>query len=129
MAEPWVPLLGASILIAIGFLAAQVFERFRLPDFVLLIGVGIVLGSGVLPLGAWSPAPLLVAGQPFLLSVAIAFILFEGGLALHLRGVGRTWGLAALHTVLAMVLSVAGAWLAGDGEHHREDPMERRKPP
>ena len=113
MAEPWVPLLGASVLIAIGFLAAQVFERFRLPDYVILIAVGIALGSGVLPLGAWSPAPLLVAGQPFLLSVAIAFILFEGGLALHLRGVGRTWGLAALHTVLAIVLSVAGAWLAG----------------
>ena len=85
MAEPWVPLLGASVLIAIGFLAAQVFERFRLPDYVILIAVGIALGSGVLPLGAWSPAPLLVAGQPFLLSVAIAFILFEGGLGGGLR--------------------------------------------
>src|SRR3989304_4634067 len=62
MAEPWVPLLGASILIAIGFLAAQVFERFRLPDYVILIAVGIALGSGVLPLGAWSPAPLPLAG-------------------------------------------------------------------
>src|SRR3990170_216484 len=112
MAEPWVSLLGASILVAIGFLAAQIFDRFRLPDFVLLIGVGIVLGSDILPLGAWSPAPFLVAGQPFLLSVAIAFILFEGGLALQLRG-ARTWGLAALHTVLAIALSVAGGWLVG----------------
>ena len=113
MAEPWVALLGGSILVAIGFLAAQVFERYRIPDFVILIAVGVILGSDVLPLGAWSPEPLLVAGQPFLLSVAIAFILFEGGLAIHLRGAGRLWGLAALHTVLAIVFSVAGAWVAG----------------
>lgn len=113
MAEPWVALLGASVLVSIGFLAAQVFERFRIPDYVVLITVGIVLGSGVLPLGAWSPEPLLISAQPLLLSVAIAFILFEGGLALHLRGFGRVWGLAALHTVVAIVFSVAGVWLAG----------------
>lgn len=113
MAEPWVSLLGASILVAIGFAAAQMFERFRLPDYIVLIAVGIVLGSDVLPLGAWSPEPILVGGQPFLLSVAIAFILFEGGLVLHLRGVGGVWRLAALHTILAIILSVAGTCLVG----------------
>lgn len=113
MADPLVTLLAGSVLVVIGFLAAQLFDRFRLPDYIVLLGIGVVLGSGLLPLGAWDPAPFLLEAQPLLLPVAIAFILFEGGLALHLRGIGTTWGLAAVHTAVGIALCVTGTWAVG----------------
>ena len=113
MAEVWVSLFTGAILVLIGFLAAQLFDRFRVPDYVVLMGVGVVLGSGVLPLGPWNPEALLLSARPVLLGVAIAFILFEGGLALNLGRLGKAWGLAALHTVVSIVVTVGGAWLAG----------------
>jgi len=108
-----VPLIAGSVLVLIGFLAAQLFDRYRIPDYIVLIGIGIVLGSGVLPLGQWDPRPFLSSVQPLLLSLAIAFILFEGGLALHLRGLGRTWAYAAGHSIAVIVLSILGVWLVG----------------
>jgi len=113
MAEVWVSLFTGAILVLIGFLAAQLFDRFRVPDYIVLLGVGVLLGSGVLPLGPWNPEELLLSARPVLLGVAIAFILFEGGLALNLRRLGKVWGLAAVHTVVSIFVTVTGAWLAG----------------
>ena len=112
MAE-WVTLLAGSVLVLVGFLASQLFERFRVPDYIVLIGVGIVLGSDMLGLGGWNPGPILASAAPLLLKVAIAFILFEGGLALNFRRIGRTWALAAGHAVVAMALTIVGVWVVG----------------
>src|SRR3990170_1777686 len=111
MAEVWVSLLAGSVLVLVGFLAAQLFNRYGLPDYAILLTIGLVLGSGLLPLGAWDPRSSLAAVAPFLMSIAIAFILFDGGLALHMRGLGRAWAGAGLHTAAAMALTLGGTWL------------------
>ena len=51
MADPWVFLLAGASLVLLGFAAAQIFDRFRVPDYFILMALGLLLGSGLLPLG------------------------------------------------------------------------------
>jgi len=112
MAEPWIFLLTGGALVLLGFVAAQVFDKVRFPDFFILMAVGLILGSGLIPLPV-DPRESLRTIAPILSAVAIAFILFEGGLVLHVRGLGKVWAAAGAHTVVAMALSIAGVWVAG----------------
>jgi len=112
MADVWIFLMAGGALVLLGFAAAQVFDRVRFPDFFLLMMVGLFLGSGILALPV-DPRASLQSIAPTLTSVAIAFILFEGGLVLHVRGLGRIWGVAGAHTVVAMILSIVGVWFVG----------------
>src|SRR2546426_9767592 len=114
MAEPWIFLLTGGALVLLGFVAAQVFDKLRFPDYFILMSVGLVLGSGLLPLPV-DPKESLKTIAPVLSAVAIAFILFEGGLVLHVRGLGKVWGAAGAPTVVAVALSIAGVVVAGAG--------------
>lgn len=113
MADVWLFLLAGASLVVLGFAAAQLFDRFRFPDYFILMSIGLLLGSGLVPLGGVDPRASLQAFAPLLTSIALAFILFEGGLVLHGRGMGRTWMPAIFHTALAMVLSILGMWILG----------------
>lgn len=112
MADVWVFLMAGGALVLLGFAAAQVFDRFRFPDFFILMMIGLFIGSGIVALPV-DPRASLQSIAPILTSVAIAFILFEGGLVLHVRGLGRVWGVAGAHTIVAMALSIVGVWLVG----------------
>src|SRR2546426_6644372 len=112
MADPWIFLLTGGALVLLGFVAAQVFDKVRFPDYFILMSVGLVLGSGLIPLPV-DPRESLKSIAPILSAVAIAFILFEGGLVLHVRGLGKVWGAAGAHTGVAMAPSVAGGVSAG----------------
>ncbi len=111
MADVWVILLAGSAMVLVGFLAAQLFDRFRFPDYFILLAIGLVIGSGVVPTGGLDVRGSLETVAPFLTKVALAFILFEGGLVLHVRGMKRAWGTAAAHTFGAMALATLGMWL------------------
>jgi potassium/hydrogen antiporter len=113
MSDVWVLLLAGGSLVLVGFAAAQVFDRFRIPDYFVLMSIGVVLGSGWIPLGGIDPRASLVPVAPVLTSIALAFILFEGGLVLRVRGMGRVWAAATGHTAAAMALSIVGVWLTG----------------
>jgi Na+:H+ antiporter len=113
MTEVWITLAAGGALVLVGFGAAQVFDRFRIPDYFLLMGIGLLLGSGWLPTGGMDLRTALGGVAPLLTNTALAFILFEGGLVLHARGIGRMWSVATLHTALAMALSIFGVWFVG----------------
>ncbi len=113
MADVWILLLAGSSLVFLGFVAAQLFDRFRFPDYFILMSIGLLLGSGLVPLGGLDPRASLGSVAPLLTSTALAFILFEGGLVLHGRGMGRAWAPALAHTAVAMALSMAGMWFVG----------------
>lgn len=106
-------LAAAGSLVLVGFLAAQVFDRFRIPDYFVLMGIGLILGSGGIPLGGADLRSSLSGVAPLLTNIALAFILFEGGLVVHARGIARLWSVASAHTALTMALSIAGTWLVG----------------
>lgn len=68
-------------IIALGFLGHLFFERSRIPDILLLLGVGTILGplTGIVPVETVRPF------MPGFGAIALTIILFEGGLDLNLQ--------------------------------------------
>ncbi len=108
------PLYVLTLVIAAGVVAQWVAAGFRFPAILLLLATGLALG----PLtGIVDPdklfGPML---QPFL-SLAVAVVLFEGGLCLNLREarhVGSTlWRLLLAGLVVGSVLTAVLAFYVG----------------
>lgn len=79
-------LLALGLLVFIGHVLVAVFKRTRVPDVLLLIGIGILLG----PVGVNWVQPEhfgLVGGV--MTAIALAVILFEGGLDTELASIGK----------------------------------------
>ena len=98
-----------AVAIAVGMLAQVLAQKIRLPSIVLLLGLGILVGpDGV----GWIDTLAFGRGLEAIVTIAVALILFEGGLQLHyvdLAAVGRT--VRNLVTVGAAV-TVFGATVA-----------------
>ena len=112
MADPWVSLLIGGTLLLVGFAASLVFERYRVPDFFMLILLGLVLG--LIPVEPFGPTAVtnLEPILPVFTHLTLAFILFEGGLALNLRRHGRRRsGALTGHILVAMGLTMASTWI------------------
>jgi cell volume regulation protein A len=107
-------ILVTGALLAAGLLAALVAGRLRVPGLVLFLGLGMAVGSdgtGWIEFDDYELARRIGI-------VALALILFEGGLTsgvAEIRPVlGRAISLATLGTFLtAVVAGLAGAWLFG----------------
>lgn len=105
-----------QIVIAVlaGISAQVVGEYFKVPSIVFLLLFGILLGSDVLDI--LHPHDLGV-GLEVLVALSVAIILFEGGLNLELRELGKVSGsLRNLVTVGTLITLVGGGmsahWLA-----------------
>lgn len=111
MVAAWVVLgIGAGLLL-LGYLAYLAFERWRVPDFLFLLLLGIAVGP--YGLDAVPPAyrDAIDTAAPVFAAVAVAFLLFEGGVRLPLRGMGRPVALILVHTLLVAAWSSAAVWL------------------
>ena len=105
-------ILIAGALLALGLGASLLAGRLRIPGLVLFLGVGMALGSD--GLGLISFEDYEVARTIGI--IALALILFEGGLAAGLPEIrpvlGSAISLALLGTLLtALVTGLAAAWL------------------
>ncbi|MBL8748487.1 MAG: sodium:proton antiporter [Planctomycetes bacterium] len=119
------PLSAFAFVFAVGALAQWFAWRVRLPAIVFLLAIGFLVGPVLHvfdPVGAFGPA-----FRP-IISLAVGFILFEGGLTLRfdeLRGSGKvvrnlvtvgalaTWGLSVLAAVLVAGVDARVATLVG----------------
>jgi len=112
MTDTWVTLLIAGTLLLVGFAASLVFQRYRVPDFILLMFLGVVLA--LVPFAPFGPGLLgsLAPVLPLFTQLTIAFILFEGGLSLRLRESGRSVPAIVAHSIGAMALTAGLIWLA-----------------
>ncbi|HEX5313606.1 MAG TPA: cation:proton antiporter, partial [Gammaproteobacteria bacterium] len=94
-------LLMAAIVLAAGSVLGFVARRLRIPDIVLFLVAGIVLGpgvAGVLDIPATSTLSWVI------IIFAASYILFDGGAELELRMLGRLWiSLAIIVTVGVIV--------------------------
>ena len=102
-----------TMLMAVGGLAFLAhlfqfaFQRFRVPDTLWLIGIGLVVG----PLTQWvQPQDFGIVG-PALTAIALAVILFEAGLELHLRDLKAALGSAVLLTLAVYLASLVAVML------------------
>ncbi len=104
-------LLGAVIFF--GFLASVLFERTNIPDVLLLVFLGILIGPA---LKIIDPAPL-ASFIPFFAALALIIIMFSAGLAFNFYRVAlqlyRTAGFALLAYVLTAVAVGAAALAFG----------------
>jgi cell volume regulation protein A len=95
-------LILAGFIIVIGFLGNYLLERTGLPDMILLIVLGIIIG----PLCGLVNALTVMALAPYLAALALVFILFDGGLAMNIYRVFAESPRAAILAVSGFGLSV-----------------------
>ncbi len=111
MSEISIFLIGA--IIVAGFLGNYLFQRTRIPDVLLLMLLGVLLGP---VLNVANPA-FLTPLAPFFGALALVIILFDGGLNLNLFKVLGELAPATLFTLMTFVGTVAfgtlAAYLAG----------------
>jgi cell volume regulation protein A len=107
-------ILITGVLLALGLVASLAAGRLRLPGLVLILGLGMLLGSdglGLIPFDDYELARSVGI-------VALALILFEGGLSsgyAEIRPViGVATALAVVGTVGTALLTAAAAWLILD---------------
>lgn len=102
--------LAIAAIIFIGFFGNLIFTRYRVPDVLLLIALGMIIGPDVLgeSFRLVTRAALADIDQyrDFLLTGALVLILFDGGLNLNVRTVVRTMKLATFTTVLTLILEI-----------------------
>lgn len=104
------PGLTFGLALAAGMLTQVVARRLQVPELVLLLAVGVVLGPDVT--GVLRPDSL-GAALDYVVGMSVAVILFEGGLNLSLERL-RTEQLVVrrLVTVGALVTAVGGTLAA-----------------
>ncbi len=110
MADPSLSILVGGTILLVGFGAYLAFQRYHVPDFLVLILLGALLY--VVPIAPFGPNLLISLGSllPLFLQLVIAFILFEGGLSLKTRQLGKALGPILTHIVGAFLLTFGLIW-------------------
>lgn len=90
-------LLMLGLAIFAGYAGTALFARTRVPEAILLMLIGILLG----PVAHLLDTQLLVRAMPYVGTLALALILFEGGLGLAAHQVGGQLFRALLLLVLS----------------------------
>ncbi len=105
-------LLGLAIVIVLGIAAQWLAWRLRIASILLLLIAGFAAGPAT---GLLEPDALLGDLLLPFVSLAVAMILYEGGLTLRFRDLreagGVVWRLITLGAAATWVLSAFGAWL------------------
>ena len=73
-------LIIAGAIVVIGFLSNYLFERTGFPDMLFLVVLGILVG----PVAGFVDATSVVSFAPYLATLALVFILFDGGMTLNI---------------------------------------------
>lgn len=97
-----------SVALTAGIVLGWASNRLRIPDIVLYLVGGMLLGPSVF---GWLAVPANSAINQFILIFGAAIILFDGGLATKLKILQRVWLTVALLVtagVLVTALAVAG---------------------
>lgn len=95
----------AGLLIFLAHLFVALFRRTRVPDALLLIGIGILLG----PVLHWVRPEHLGKVGPIFSMLALATILFEGGQETRLSVLRANWKAALFLIIPAFFATFAGA--------------------
>ena len=102
--------LAIGAIIFIGFFGNLIFARYRIPDVLLLIVLGMVLGpyalGGMLHFLTHKTLDSVLQFRDFLLSAALVLILFDGGLCLDVRSVIQSMRLSTFITILTLISEI-----------------------
>jgi cell volume regulation protein A len=94
----------AGIIIMTGFFGIFFFDKTKIPDVLLLLGIGLLLGP---VLGFIDPGSLGHFTEYFG-SLALVIILFEGGMDMGIDRLIKEFGAASLLVVVSYLLTMSG---------------------
>ncbi len=97
-----------GLVIVTGFLSGFIFEKFRIPDVLILLGVGVIIGQWLGP----EQQNLAQGVAPYFGALAIIMILFEGGLSLDFDQIKGQFKNAFLIALVSFFLSQIGVAIA-----------------
>lgn len=100
-----------GLLIFCAHLFSAWFSRRRIPDVLLLMVIGILIG----PVAKWVNPDGLGDVGPVLASLTLLFILFDSGLDMRLDVVRQYWSGVVQVTCLSFILSLAGVAMFSHG--------------
>jgi cell volume regulation protein A len=108
--------IAMSSIIFIGFFGSVFFKKFRVPDVLLLVFLGMLIGPDMLGerfhLVTNSTLDSIDHFRDLILSVALVIILFDGGLSLDIRSVFESMRLSAVMSMLTFVLTTVALALS-----------------
>ncbi len=107
--EPAHPGLVLALALAAGVLAQSLAHHLRVPGIVLLLMIGVLLGPDGL---SWVEPGALGAGLLAIVDVAVAVILFEGGLNLQISRLRREQKPIRRLVSVGALITLAGATVA-----------------
>lgn len=96
-----------SGIVFLGFLAEIIFKKTNIPDVLILICVGIFIGTFL----EWTDAQSLGESVALFTSFALVFILFQGALSIDFKSLMKSLGPALSLTVLNFVFTVIAVTL------------------
>ncbi|CUH77219.1 cation:proton antiporter [Tropicibacter naphthalenivorans] len=105
------PVLAFALVGALGVGSQWLAWRLRLPAIVLMLAAGLIVGPG---LGVLDPGDQFGAMLQPMIAIAVAIILFEGGLTLNLRSLSD----AAVGVRRLVVIGAPLGWLASASALH-----------
>ena len=94
--------LLAAVIIILGFLGEEFFNRTSIPDSMLLLLLGVLLG----PIFQLFAHEELLAITPYFAALALIIILFDGGLNMDLREAVRNSPRALILAITGWILNV-----------------------
>ena len=109
----------AAFIILAGFAGKILFQRTRIPDIPLLLGIGVLLGPVLHVVGA----DLLLPLAPYVGTLALLMIMLEGGMNLDVDRVLSQMKWAVALTLIAFVsttVAIAGMYHAATGTSFAE---------
>ncbi len=100
--------LAIGSIIFIGFFGNTIFNKFRIPDVLLLIALGMIIGPEILgtrfDLVTYNVIADIDRFKDVFLSAALVIILFDGGLSLDLKTVAASMKFSVLLAVSNFIL-------------------------
>jgi len=100
-------LLAIGSAIFIGFFGGLIFNKYRIPDVLLLIALGMIIGPDILGIVTTDFLSGVYRYQDLLLSVALVLIIFDGGLSLNIRTVMESMKIATFITVVTLLAEIS----------------------
>jgi len=89
-----------------GFISNYLFRRFKAPDVLILMFLGIILGPGGIGLIGSEAAEGLEAFTPYVAAAALAIIMFQAGMDLAIGDVVKSFSKSLIQTIIAFLASM-----------------------
>ncbi len=97
----------AGIAIIVGYVANLLFRKFKAPDILFIMLFGWLIGPSAFGFLTAETSVIVDTMIPFVSSLALAFIMFNGGLELDIPEIGKAGRIAFAFSIMGFILIVS----------------------